>query len=193
MLLGLVMHSLIRDRKLAKSEAKTLHFSEILKLKGLKGVYTLVILVRSTFPLKIGGLGERLIKRGIYTYTGSALGRGSTNLAGRIFRHLRMNKRRKWHIDYLLCSGKASIEAALILVTEERMECNVNQHLIKNLNPTIPIPNFGSSDCNMGCKSHLLYFGSELSCDILVRKICGLYLQLEEGEVFVLIKDNRHA
>ncbi len=187
------MHSLICWRKQSKSEAMILGFSEILKLKDLKGVYTLVILVKSTFPLRIGGLGERLIKRGIYTYTGSALGRGSTDLAGRISRHLRMNKRRKWHIDYLLCSGKASIEAALVLVTEERMECNVNQHLIKGLNPTIPIPNFGSSDCNMGCKSHLLYFGSELSYDILVKKIYRLYLQMGKGEVIVLIKDKKHA
>jgi len=187
------MLSLTREGKLDKSEAKILDFSEILRLKDLKGVYTLVILVKSTFPLRIGGLGEWLIKRGIYTYTGSALGRGSTDLAGRISRHLRMNKRRKWHIDYLLCSGKASIEAALILATEERMECNVNQHLIKSLNPKIPIPNFGSSDCHMGCKSHLLYFGSELPCDILVRKMCRSYLQMGKGEVFVLIKDKRQA
>ena len=187
------MHSLICGSKPAESEAIILGFSKILKLKDLKGVYTLVILVKSTFPLRIGGLGEWLIKRGIYTYTGSALGRGSTDLAGRISRHLRMNKRRKWHIDYLLCSGKASIEAALILVTGERMECNVNQHLIKSLNPKIPIPNFGSSDCHMGCKSHLLYFGSGLSCDILVKKIYRLYLQMGEGKVLVLIKDKKHA
>jgi len=187
------MHSLICGSKQAESEAMILGFSEIPKLKDLKGVYTLVILVKSTFPLRIGGLGERLIKKGIYTYTGSALGRGSTDLAGRISRHLRMNKRRKWHIDYLLCSGKASIEAALILVTGKRMECNVNQHLIKSLNPTIPIPNFGSSDCHRGCRSHLLYFGPELPYDILVRKMCRLYLQIGEGKVFVLIKDKKHA
>jgi len=163
---------------------KILKISEISELKGTKGVYTLIILVHSAMLLKIGGLGKRKIKRGYYAYTGSALGNGSSGLAGRVSRHLRKSKRRRWHIDYLLCSEDVEIRAILAMTAKRRMECEINQHLMSRLKASAPISNFGSSDCRMGCVSHLLYLGLDNN---IVSKIAEMYLQKKEGEIFVFL------
>ena len=172
------------ERIPAELRAKTFRISEIPKLKERRGVYTLIIFVPSAMLLNIGGLGERKIKRGYYAYTGSALGNGSSSLAGRISRHLRKNKRERWHIDYLLQSGDVKIKAILAMITRRRIECEINQYLMSSLKASIPVFNFGSSDCTMRCGSHLLYLG--LNCNV-VGKIAELYLQKKEGEVFVFL------
>ncbi len=170
---------------LSKLGVKTLKISEGSKLKEAKGVYTLVIFVPSTMLLEIGGLGKRKIERGYYAYTGSALGSGSSSLAGRLSRHLRKSKRKRWHIDYLLCGEGVKIKAILAMITEKRRECEINQYLMSRLEASIPIFNFGSSDCRMGCRSHLLYLGLG---DDIVNKIAELYLQKKEGEIFVFLR-----
>lgn len=167
-----------------KLKVKVLGFSEIPKLKGISGVYTLIILVRSAIRVKIGGLGKKKVERGYYAYTGSALGNGSSSLAGRISRHLRIEKRKRWHIDHLLCSKEVKIEAIVAMVTARKMECEINQHLISTLEPSIPILSFGSSDCRAGCKSHLLYLGSDNN---VVSKIAEAYMQKKEGEILVFL------
>jgi len=176
----------VKKEELAELGVKILRISEISKLKKAKGAYTLIIFVQSTISLKIGGLGEKRIERGYYAYTGSALGSGSSNLAGRISRHLRKSKKKRWHIDYLLCSEDVEVKAVLAMITEKRMECKINQQLMRSLNPNVPISNFGSSDCVKGCKSHLLYFGLNSN---LPSKIAELYLRKKEGEVVVLLSD----
>ena len=173
-------------KNLANLGLKTLKFSEVSKLRDKRGTYTLVIFIDSSVSLEIGGLGTANLDAGYYTYTGSAMGRGSSSLAGRISRHLRGAKKKRWHIDYLLSSVKSEIEAVLALPSRRRLECEVNQHLISLLRPETPIPGFGSSDCISGCKSHLLYFGME---DNLLRKIAEIYLQRRENDVFALLKD----
>jgi len=180
------MKPLIEKESLTRQGAEILKISEISRLKDSRGAYTLVIFVPSTILLKIGGLGERKVEKGYYAYTGSALGRGASSLGGRILRHLRKDKRKRWHIDYLLSSGDVEVKAVLIMITEKRIECDINQRIMMGLNPTVPILNFGSSDCMRKCKSHLLYFGLRSK---LVGEIAELYLRRREGEVFVLIND----
>ena len=174
-----------KKEDLVKLGVKILGISEIPKLKEARGVYTLIIFVQSTVLLKIGGLGEKKIEKGYYAYTGSALGSGSSSLAGRVSRHLRKSKKKRWHIDYLLCSEGVEINAVLTMVTKKRMECEINQHLMSNLKSNVPIVNFGSSDCTMGCRSHLLYFGLD---DNLVSRTAELYLQKKEGDIFVFLR-----
>jgi len=176
--------NLLAEGSQAKLKTKTLEISGVSELKGTRGVYTLIIFVPSVMTLKIGGLGERKIERGYYAYTGSAMGNGSSSLAGRISRHLKKNKRERWHIDYLLNSEDVKIKAVLVMVTERRMECEINQHLMSRLEAGIPILNFGSSDCRMGCRSHLLYLGLN---DNVVSRTAELYLQKKEGEIFVFL------
>jgi len=52
--------------------------------------------------LKVGKLGIQRFPRGYYTYTGSALGVGSSSLKHRVLRHLKKKKQKFWHIDFLL-------------------------------------------------------------------------------------------
>uniref|UniRef100_A0A7V5K2G2 DNA/RNA nuclease SfsA n=1 Tax=Thermodesulfobacterium geofontis TaxID=1295609 RepID=A0A7V5K2G2_9BACT len=113
-----------------------------------KGIYLLVFKIKNKEKLKIGNLGERIFKKGFYVYVGSAM----NSLSKRINRHLRKNKKLKWHIDYLLQKGE-NLKAIPIRSFEKR-ECEIAKDL--SLISQEIIPDFGASDCK--CKSHLFYF-----------------------------------
>jgi len=125
-----------------------------------KGIYTLIIRLLAGIHLKIGKLGEHRLPKGYYTYTGSALGKRASNLRNRVARHLRKNKTKFWHVDYLLTHEKAVITAIVAGWTDKRLECKVNEHLKDELAGKTIISNFGASDCKGKCESHLLYFGA---------------------------------
>ena len=105
--------------------------------------YHLFIIVKKEIELKVGKLGKFIFPIGSYVYTGSA----KKNIDKRIERHLSKKKNLHWHIDYLLNS-----DAVKIIDTKksEMTECVLN----KKTNGTIIIHGFGSSDCNLNCKSH---------------------------------------
>lgn len=87
---------------------------------------------------------------GWYVYTGSA----KRHLEARVRRHLRREKTRRWHIDWLL--GRR--EARVVHVRLSTLgECELNAAT----GGQILIPGFGASDCRAGCASHLRYLGSE--------------------------------
>ena len=67
--------------------------------------YQLKIKLNKKIKLRIGKLGEFLLKKGIYIYTGSA----KKNIDSRIKRHLCNKKKLHWHIDYLLASEQTNI------------------------------------------------------------------------------------
>lgn len=98
--------------------------------------------------LAIGKLGIFDFPAGRYVYTGSA----RRNIEARIARHLRREKRLRWHIDYLLACPYTSVIA---VERSEQPECLWNQQR----QGQILIPNFGASDCRQGCGSHLQYMG----------------------------------
>ena len=104
-----------------------------------------IVLVQPT-RLSIGQLGIYDFPAGHYVYTGSA----KRNIEARIARHIRQNKKLKWHIDYLLASPHASVTKATRFV---QAECELNQ----NTTGKILITGFGASDCRAGCGSHLKY------------------------------------
>lgn len=110
--------------------------------------YQLAISLVAPARLTIGRLGVYDFPAGRYIYTGSA----KLNLEARIARHLRRDKRFRWHIDYLL----ASPQAVVVEVTRfAALECEVNQR-----SPgAILIPGFGATDCRTGCGSHLRFQG----------------------------------
>jgi len=119
---------------------------------GAKGVYTLIISIRKPLRLRVGRLGSLSFPKGLYLYTGSALGPGG--LEKRVDRHLRGGEHKFWHIDHLLASKGASVGLAIIAQTSRRMECRINRSLGMFNNPHAR--GFGSSDCIGSCKSHLL-------------------------------------
>ncbi|MGQ9514746.1 MAG: GIY-YIG nuclease family protein [Thermoproteota archaeon] len=99
-------------------------------------------------------MGQLFFPKGIYLYTGSALGPGG--IIRRIQRHMKRKKNRFWHIDYLLSSGDVSVKAIVYSPCSNKMECEVNRSLSRSF--SIQHKGFGSSDCSSSCRSHLLRF-----------------------------------
>jgi len=137
-------------------------------LSKKKGVYTLVILLAAHKDISIGRLGTHQLPEGCYLYTGSALGKGALSLEGRISRHLRTTKKKKWHIDYLLADDETEVRAVIAAGM---------------LKAKIVMRGFGSSDCRKGCGSHLLYLNS---CNDVADKIAELYAEKIQGNVHVI-------
>lgn len=121
-----------------------------------KGIYCLLIELKKNQKIRIGKLGKFKFPKGFYIYTGSAL----KNLEARIERHFKKQKKKFWHIDYLLSNKHAKIIKVFKIETNLRLECKLNQNLLKKLKACILVKKFGSSDCN--CESHLLYLKNNL-------------------------------
>ena len=111
--------------------------------------YQLFIKVRKDINLKVGKLGRFAFPIGSYVYTGFA----KTNINKRIERHLSKKKKLHWHIDYLLNNDYVEV---INTKKSKMIECSLN----KKTNGMIIIKDFGSTDCNSGCKSHLKYLGN---------------------------------
>ena len=108
--------------------------------------YQLFINVTKEINLQVGKLGKFIFPVGSYVYTGSA----KKNIDKRIERHLSKKKNLHWHIDYLLDNDAVQI----INTRKSRItECSLN----KKTKGTTIIDGFGSSDCNLSCRSHLKY------------------------------------
>jgi Uri superfamily endonuclease len=151
------------------------------------GVYTLILFVSKETTVTIGRLGRQRFPIGYYSYVGSALGKGAS-LKHRITRHLRKEKRRFWHIDYLLADPNVSVEAVVAAETNEKMECSLNGYLKKVSGTEVPVNGFGASDCRKNCGSHLLYFPELKNADILVQKLVE-HLRSLSGILSVVVVD----
>ena len=91
--------------------------------KSLKGTYLLIIELTESREIEIGKLGVFFFPRGHYTYTGSAMG----GVYRRVKRHLKREKKLRWHIDYFLEYGK--IKKVVIFESKTKIECAVNQKI----------------------------------------------------------------
>ncbi|MDQ1281140.1 MAG: hypothetical protein QG670_2404 [Thermoproteota archaeon] len=142
------------------------------------GVYTLIIKLSMESTIQVGRLGLEKFHKGIYTYTGSALGlMGAISLRGRIRRHLLPKKKKHWHIDYILTSESAEIVTIVYSQTSSRIECEISKAIERLEGATTPIAGFGSSDCHKGCRSHLHYFSNSASKN-LTRRIHKIQKEL---------------
>lgn len=72
------------------------------------------------------------------------------SLEKRIERHLKDEKKKHWHIDYLLDMTK--VENVIFGESEKRKECDIAKKLSNEFSS---VQNFGCSDCK--CDSHLFY------------------------------------
>jgi Uri superfamily endonuclease len=120
-----------------------------------KGVYTVLFNVSSSTLVDVGRLG-RFEFSGRYAYTGSAQGKGSSSLIGRVSRHLglRGEKKVRWHIDYLLAHPLTRVEGVALSATViKSKECQVSNNIFCLTGSLPPVRRFGSSDCC--CESHL--------------------------------------
>ena len=104
---------------------------------------------------QVGALGEVILEPGCYLYVGSA----QRNLEARLRRHRRPEKRRRWHIDYLLTGDAFTIKE--IWAGEGMAECRLAANLLTLPEITIPKPRLGASDCR--CPAHFFRYGNDLS------------------------------
>jgi len=116
-------------------------------------IYYLKIKVNTNIKIRTGKLGYFEFPAGIYLYTGS----GGRNPEKRVERHLKKDKKKFWHIDYLLADSDANVTGYRIFNTTYRSECSLNKMLEKHLKGRHIVKKFGASDCKEGCLSHLLY------------------------------------
>jgi len=112
------------------------------------GCYQLLIKLEHDRRIKIGALGLILFKAGYYIYTG----RAKRGLESRVRRHLGKDKKKHWHIDFLL----EKCEIVDIFYFRGRLdECIINSERLKSLKKYRIMRKFGSSDCN--CPGHLIW------------------------------------
>ena len=116
------------------------------------GTYALLIDVANPLELTVGKLGSLRLPPGRYAYVGSAHGPGG--LRSRLARHMRQDRRRHWHIDYL--TEIAPVSYVYCRAHMDRLECLWSQRLLGLSGAKAPAPGFGSSDCRHGCLAHLI-------------------------------------
>ena len=115
-----------------------------------KGTYALLITLSEETAISVGRLGLFTFPPGYYIYVGSA----QSGLYPRVKRHLKGEKRLRWHIDYLLES--AQVVEVWYAPGGESQECFWCQIAREMPQSETLAKGFGSSDCR--CLSHLIYF-----------------------------------
>jgi Uri superfamily endonuclease len=119
-------------------------------LSGLRGCYLLGIVVRAGI-IRVGALGRIRFTGGVYGYVGSARGR-SVTLAHRLARHLRRDKIRRWHIDYL--TSHPSVRPVAVYVSPA--PSLTERTLVRLCASRFPaVPGFGNSDRRGQTAGHL--------------------------------------
>jgi Uri superfamily endonuclease len=143
------------------------------------GTYVLVLYLANGTTIQVGRLGSVNFPVGWFAYVGSGCGPGG--LAARISRHLRSDKPRHWHIDYLRAFARP---VSVWYATEVRgRECQWAEALSHLPGALLAAPGFGASDCR--CAGHLIGFsalptrkgfsqavGGEVSCSGLGLSPC---------------------
>ena len=116
----------------------------------IKGSYILLFELDTDRTLAAGSLPEGFFPVGYYAYVGSAM----KGIRSRLVRHHQANKKRHWHIDYLLTGHE--VKGAVIQDGKERLECAAAERLADEF---MSVPGFGCSDCR--CRSHLFHAPNE--------------------------------
>ena len=139
----------------------------------MNGTYTLILHCRRSFRVKVGSLGYADVGKGYCLYTGSALGRGSVSLEGRLKRHFRASKKLKWHVDYLTSHPLCDVDSVVYLKSVAHLECKINRGILQRLDVQPLLPHAGSSDCN--CKAHLLKVRVSTGAQGIKRSLTQIY------------------
>jgi Uri superfamily endonuclease len=117
-------------------------------LPAVRGAYLLWLPLRAPVDLAAPKPGARLMP-GVYLYLGSANGPGG--LRARVARHLRVDKRPRWHVDQLTANAGTDARA---LAWIGGSEC-AWRDAVQAAGAGVPVPRFGASDCR-SCPAHLL-------------------------------------
>ncbi len=127
------------------------------------GSYCLIFHLKNSIYISIGKLGKFLFNSGYYFYFGSA--RGSGGLQARLLRHLSMEKKKFWHLDYL---RPFMVFVVAVFTMQTNQECVWCQKIQEISAFDVPAKRFGASDCSSSCKSHLLHSDLQLELDVFL-------------------------
>ena len=120
------------------------------------GLYQLVIVLKKGRFITVGRRGRFFFPAGYYVYTGS----GQRGLESRIARHLRKQKKMRWHIDYLLQYG----QVLEVKRYGDDKECELSRRVEGLPGGRVVVQGFGSSDCR--CRTHLFHFRRNPASDL---------------------------
>jgi Uri superfamily endonuclease len=119
-------------------------------MESRPGTYALILKNRSKVTAQIGRWRRVTLEVGYYAYIGSAFGPGGVK--ARVSRHLRKEKRRHWHIDYL----REFMRPVGVWYTHENQRLEHEwARWLSDMSGMSSIEKFGCSDCS--CHSHLFF------------------------------------
>ncbi len=124
----------------------------------------MVLKLEEPQTIQVGKLGRGFFPKGYYVYVGSSL----NGLQKRIARHLSTQKKKHWHIDYLLEYDR--IIGTRQIPSIEKRECSLSE-AVGTICHGIPMVGFGSSDCR--CITHLYFFSDNPLANPLFERIWG--------------------
>lgn len=129
------------------------------------GTYALILKNDSAQVVTVGRLGTLELRPGWYVYVGSAQGPGG--LAARVGRHIQIEKKRRWHIDYV----RPQVELREVWFTHgpEKVECQWAEKMAQMPAAALPFQRFGASDCC--CDAHLIWLPTRPSFAAFCRLI----------------------
>lgn len=148
-------------------------------ISGSKGTYMLIIDIGDDLNIKVGCLGRCELKKGTYIYIGSA--RGPGGLKARINRHLKLNKKVKWHIDYLTVNPTVKIRAAVYLKSRAVLETIIAKKLLSNNAFEGVIKGFGCTD-RKGNYTHLYRLRNPCSVKKLIQELIEMIKNIPHEE-----------
>jgi Uri superfamily endonuclease len=119
-------------------------------MKPEPGTYILVLKSNQRASVQIGRWGHLEIQRGYYTYVGSAFGPGG--VSARVSRHLREDKSKRWHIDYL---REVTVPVSVWYSHDPDHLEHDWATVLSRMTGTVPINGLGCSDCR--CDAHLFF------------------------------------
>jgi len=135
------------------------YYYEKFGLEARPGTYALLLSSATDAEIRVGRLGNMRLQSGFYLYVGSALGPGGVR--ARVSHHLYASPRPHWHIDYL--KPHVTLEEVWLCHDRKRREHLWARFFSSMPGVSVPMPGFGSSDCN--CEAHLFFFKSRATRD----------------------------
>ncbi len=110
--------------------------------------YVLIMEIEADCCPVVGARGPVDLRAGIYLYIGSA----RRAWQKRVARHLRSEKKLRWHIDYILAEPHCTIRE--VWITPQDCECATAKDVLQLPDISLPGPRLGASDCR--CSAHFM-------------------------------------
>lgn len=151
------------------------------------GVYTLILKAEKGNRIRVGRRKIVDVVPGYYIYVGSAL----KNLAYRLNRYIaltREDRRKHWHIDYILASQSVFLCSIVYAFTQHKVEPTVALALIGKGFKVVR-EGIGSSEYHWKGYSHFLKAPSQASFNKILSSLKEVFLSIGLKPYYVIFPD----